>query len=151
MDSYLIMEDQEKLKEMQLPFVKDVAEYCLSLGFWGFCGIDVLFDKNGQGYLVDLNPRVTGSCPSLMVAQLFQDKYGFEYGLFRRNGDNCFYGTEKELFELVEEHNATQETKVVVFSCCEVYSQATKVNLGVYGHDIDECKRVVNTFAKANL
>jgi hypothetical protein len=150
MDSYLIMKDQEMLKEIKLPYVKDVAEYCLSLGFSGFCGIDVLFDKTGQGYLVDVNPRVTGSCPSLMVAQLFQDKYGFEYGLFRRNGDNCYYGSEAELFAQVEVHNATQATKVVVFSCCEIDSQNTKVNIGVYGDDIEECKKVVNMFAKAN-
>ncbi|GKY93298.1 hypothetical protein MPSEU_000297300 [Mayamaea pseudoterrestris] len=150
MDSYLIMKDQDVLKEIQLPFVKDVAEYCLSLGFWGFCGIDVLFDAIGQGYLVDVNPRVTGSCPSLMVAQLFQDKYGFEYGLFRRNGDNCYYGSEAQLFAQVAEHNATQATKVVVFSCCEIDDQNTKVNIGVYGDDIEECKKVVNQFAKAN-
>lgn len=150
MDSYLIMQDQEVLKEMQLPYVKDVAEYCLSLGFWGFCGIDVLFDKEGQGYLVDVNPRVTGSCPSLLVAQLFQDKYGYEYGLFRRNGDNCFYGSEQELFDLVQQHNESQDSKIVVFSCCEVDPKTTKVNIGVYGHDIEECRSVVNSIAKAN-
>lgn len=51
-DSYLLLEHQEKLKDMQLPFVEEVVRYCQALGFWGFCGIDVLFDSKGAGYLV---------------------------------------------------------------------------------------------------
>ena len=63
-DSILCMDDQEELKRLQLPFVEEVVKYCHSLNFWGFCGIDVLFDSNGDGFLVDINPRVTGSCPA---------------------------------------------------------------------------------------
>ena len=33
-DSYLIMEHQEKLKEIQLPFVEEVVKYCHGLGYW---------------------------------------------------------------------------------------------------------------------
>ena len=38
-DSYLEMKDQKSMKEMQLPFVEEVVQYCESLGFWGFTGI----------------------------------------------------------------------------------------------------------------
>ena len=41
-DSYLYMDEQDKLKRMQLPFVEEVVQYCKSLNFWGFLGIDVL-------------------------------------------------------------------------------------------------------------
>jgi hypothetical protein len=150
LDSYLLMKDQAVLKEMQLPFVKDIVAYCHSLSFFGFCGVDVLFDKSGQGYLVDVNPRVTGSCPSLMVAQLFQDKYGFEYGLFRRSGDVCFYGPEEALFEQVETYNVENEgtSKIVIFAVCQVDEQLTKINIGVYGNSLEDCKIVLNRFAQ---
>lgn len=150
MDSYLLMRDQEKLKQMQMPFVKDVVQYCLSLGFWGFCGIDVLFDQNGQGYLVDVNPRVTGSCPSLMVAQLLQDKYGFEYGLFRRNGRITFAGSAEELLSQVSAYNRAQQgsSLIVLFGFWEESPTATKMNIGVYGHSLDECRVVLNRFAQ---
>lgn len=153
LDSYLIMKDQAELKEMQLPFVKDIAEYCQSLGFWGFCGIDVLFDKMGKGYLVDVNPRVTGSCPSLMAAQLFQNKYGFEYGLFRRTGDICFYGCEEKLFQEVTSYNNDHEghSKVLVFSTCPVDDNLTKINIGVYGNSLDACKSILNCFARPKI
>lgn len=55
-DSYLMMEHQEKLKEMQLPFVEEVVRYCRGLDFWGFIGVDVLFDSSGDGYLVGKSP-----------------------------------------------------------------------------------------------
>jgi len=48
--------------------VEEVVQYCMSLGFWGFCGIDVLFDSEGRAYLVDINPDVTGSYPALSLA-----------------------------------------------------------------------------------
>lgn len=151
LDSYLIMPDQEYLKEIQLPFVIDVANYCQSLGFWGFCGIDVLFDASGQGYLVDVNPRVTGSCPSLMVATLFKEKYGFEYGLFRRSGNITYYGSSEQLFAQVAAHNAAQEgsSKIVIFAVMDdEATSTTKVNIGVYGHSLDECRAILNQYAR---
>jgi hypothetical protein len=152
MDSYLIMNDQAHLQELQLPFVKDVAQYCNSLGFWGFCGIDVLFDKSGQGYLVDVNPRVTGSCPSLMVIQLLKDKYGFDFGLFRRNGDISYHGSSEQLFEYVESHNANNQgqSMIVLFGAHEEENRnITKINVGVYGHSVVNCEAVLNLLVKS--
>jgi hypothetical protein len=152
MDSYQVMADQEELKELQLPYVRDVAQYCQSLGFWGFCGIDVLFDKNGKGYLVDVNPRVTGSLPSLMVAQLFQEKYGFEYCMFRRNGNITYHGSAQQLLDEVARYNQANEgfSKIVLFGIYQESEGKTKINIGVYGNDMEKCKAVLNRFAKAN-
>jgi ATP-grasp domain len=148
LDSYLLQADQDHLREIQLPFVQDVANYCHSLGFWGFCGVDVLFDKSGQGYLVDVNPRVTGSCPSLMVATLLKEKYGFDVGLFRRSAKINYFGSSKQLFEEVASYNEANEgqSKVVIFSSIEM-GDLTKINIGVYGFSLDECRTVLNHFA----
>ena len=150
LDSYLIMDDQDLLKEIQLPFVRDVAAYCHSLGFFGFCGVDVLFDATGKGYLVDVNPRVTGSCPSLMVAQLLQDQHGFTCGLFRRSGDICYHGPEEQLFAEVETFNEMHEgtCKVIIFAVCPMDEMFIKINIGVYGNSTDKCKLVLNHFAR---
>lgn len=149
-DSYLHMSDQKKLKEMQLPFVEEVVLYCRSLGFWGFTGVDVLFDSKGRGYLVDINPRVTGSCPALLALTLLEKEYGFQVGLFRRHGDNEFYGSAVELLEQVGTYNKANEGKsrIVIFSMYEAEDGGTRVNIGVYGNDMEECKTVVNRFAK---
>jgi predicted ATP-grasp superfamily ATP-dependent carboligase len=57
----------------KLLYVEDVVKHCESIGFWGFCGIDVLFDKEGVGHLVDVNPRVAGSSPALMIMHLLME------------------------------------------------------------------------------
>jgi ATP-grasp domain len=153
-DSFLDSDDQENLKRMQLPFVEEVVQYCHSLGFWGFCGIDVLFDSKGRGYLVDINPRVTGSCPALMTLNRFRQHFGFKVGLFRRSGNINFYGSAAELFEEVEAYNEANEGKcrVVIHSVVQPDDKndgpaLCRINIGVYGNDMDECRTVLNRFA----
>jgi hypothetical protein len=149
-DSYLIMADQEEMKHLQAPFVEEVVQYCKTLGFWGFCGIDVLFDSKDRGYLVDINPRVTGSCPALMALHILAKQYGFTHGLFRRSGDINYFGSPEKLFEDVSAYNTENEGKsrIVVHSYFLNEKGITRVNVGVYGKDIGECKTVLNRFAK---
>jgi hypothetical protein len=130
--------------------VEEVVQYCESLGFWGFCGIDVLFDSQNNGYMVDINPRVTGSCPAIMTLRVFNQKYGFEYGIFRRGGNISYYGKMEDLMFEVEAFNTANEGKcrIVIHSAFQPGEKNTRMNIGVYGHDMDECKAVLNRFAK---
>jgi len=154
-DSYLVMSEQEELKKIQLPFVEEVVNYCHGLGFWGFCGVDVLFDSNGLGYLVDINPRVTGSCPALMALSQLKREYGFTVGLFRRSGHICYFGKADELLEKVAQYNKENEGKsrIVIHSYYQPdpENDLTKINIGVYGTDMDHCKEVLNTYAHPPL
>lgn len=149
MDSYLEIADQDLLKRMQAPFVEEVVQYCKTLGFWGFCGVDVLFDSEGRGYLVDINPRVTGTCPALMTLHIFAEKFGYKVGLFRRNGNINFYGTNKELVEQVTKYNKENEgnSRIVLHSFYETNEGNSRLTIGVYGNDMEECKTVLNRFA----
>jgi hypothetical protein len=151
-DSYLEWKDQSQLKRMQLPFVEEIVQYCKSLNFWGFCGVDVLFDSMGKGYLVDINPRVTGSCPALMTLKIMHKKYGFECALFRRSGDINYYGPSAKLVDEVREYNKANEGKsrIVIHSMFEPKENHTRLNIGVYGNDMEECKTVLNRFAVPN-
>jgi ATP-grasp domain len=153
-DSTIIMSEQDELRDLQMPFVQDVAQYCLSLGFWGFCGIDVLFDTAGVGYVVDVNPRVTGSCPSIMVAQRLHATQGYEYCLFRRKSKFPFRGSRTELFDQVDAYNAQQAGRnmIVLASVCELEDPhtglvKTLVNIGAYSTvSIQECQDILDTF-----
>lgn len=101
--------------------------------------------------MVDINPRVTGSCPALMTLQKLQEKYDFSVGLFRRSGDINFYGTPQQLFDRVSAFNEEKEGKmrIVIYS---VYSPEGKdtcrINIGVYGNSLAECKEVLNSYAE---
>ena len=153
MDSYLEMKDQDELQKLQAPFVEEVVQYCKTLGFWGFCGIDVLFNSKGDGYLVDINPRVTGTCPALMSMSLLNHQYGYTVGLFRRNGNINFYGSNAELVRQVTQYNVDHDTKskIVLHSFYETDEGNSRITIGVYGFDMEECKRVLNQFAQPAL
>lgn len=149
-DSTIEMKEQASLQEMQLPFVKDVAKYFHSLGFWGFCGVDVLFNKEGKGYLVDVNPRCTGSSPAIMVAHRLHARYGFEQCLFRRSAKYAFPGSPDELLEQVDFYNAENVNKsmIVLSAFTEIAPGCTIVQLGVYGgNSLDDCESVLDRFA----
>ena len=123
---------------------------CKSLNFWGFLGIDVLFNTAGRGYLVDINPRVTGSSPALITLHLLKKAYGFMCGLFRRTGDINFYGTSQQLLDRAHAYNVEHEgsSRVVIHSFYEaIPGKQIRMNIGVYGTDMDECKTVLNEFA----
>jgi ATP-grasp domain len=157
-DATIVMADQEELRELQLPFVQDVARYCLSLGFWGLCGIDVLFDANGQGYLVDLNPRVTGSCPALMVAQRLYHQYGYDFCYYRRKTKMAYRGTAERLLADVDEYNRSQagSSCIVLTAFFELpleedatMGPRTRVEMAVYANSsLEECQQVLDRFTK---
>ena len=101
-----------------------------------------------------INPRVTGSCPAIMTLQLLNAQFGFEVALFRRSGNVTFAGPAKELVELVDTYNEEHmgKSRIVLASFLEVVPGVkTKMNIGVYGNDMSECKEVLDRFAQPDF
>jgi ATP-grasp domain len=148
-DSTMDKSQQAELQALQMPGARDVADYLLSLGFWGLCGIDVLIDEHGQRHVVDVNPRVTGTCPALLTFHHMQKSFGFDYGLFRRSSSHAYPGTVAQLCEEVEAFNQTHngESRAVLFSVSEVDPECTLLNIGVYGKSLDECEEYLDHFS----
>ena len=152
-DSTIVISEYDQLRDIQLPFVYDVVKYCQSVGFWGFCGVDVLFDTDGKGYLVDVNPRVTGSLPAIMVGQLLHDRYGYEYCLFRRSARYAYRGTADQFVHDVNEYNKANagNSIIVINSFAQETESRTLVQFGVYGNrGLDDCQVVLDRFAPPN-
>jgi hypothetical protein len=148
MDSIVLLDEQDELRDLQLPYAREVVDYCLSLGFWGFCGIDVLFDAAGDGFVVDVNPRTTGTSPALMLAQLFDKEYGYRAGLMRRSSSYAFPGSAEELLEQVEAFNESGQGRVVLLSFYEYAPNKTWLNIAVHGETLDFCREVLDRFAQ---
>jgi len=84
-----------------------------------------------------------------MALQSLSKKYGFRLGLFRRGGDINYYGTTDQLLTEVEEYNDANEGKslIVLHSMYQHSDNKVRLNIGVYGNDMEECKTVLNRFA----
>lgn len=112
----------------------------------------VPFDSHIVAFFYCSNPRVTGSCPALMTLHKLSKKYGFQVGLFRRGGKNTYRGPASELLEKVKAYNTEHEGKsrIVIHSMVEYADKGyTKINIGVYGNNLGECKQVIDEYAKS--
>ena len=85
-----------------------------------------------------------------MTLSLFKKKYGFTVGLFRRSGNINYYGSQTELLKKVTAYNSNNEGKsrIVIHSMFEPEEGRSRINIGVYGNDMEDCKKVLNRFAK---
>ena len=85
-----------------------------------------------------------------MTLQVFHKKYGFECGLFRRGGNISYYGKMDDMMAEVDAYNKSHEgrSRIVIHSAFEPEENHTRMNIGVYGNDMEECKTVLNRFAQ---
>ena len=86
-----------------------------------------------------------------MTLNIFNKTLGFKFRLFCHSGDTNFYGTAEKLLGKVAAYNKVHKgmSRVVVHSMYEPKEgRRTRVNIGVYGMDLEECKTVLNHFAK---
>jgi hypothetical protein len=81
-------EAQAGLRDTFSRTIKDTIT-CLPPDFIGWVGIDVLVDSQGQQWVVDLNPRMTGSMHVCLLSHFFWKKRGLKYaqtGSFESTG-----------------------------------------------------------------
>jgi hypothetical protein len=60
------------------------------------------------------------------------------------------YGSNATLVEEVTRYNKDHDTKskIVLHSFYETDEGNSRITIGVYGFDMDECKRILNQFAQ---
>jgi hypothetical protein len=149
-DSTFVFDLQADMQALLSPYALDTARYMLSQGFWGFAGIDVLFDKFDKGYVVDVNPRVTGSMPALLVSCQVKQKYGFTVGKFRKSTKWIYSGSVSQLLAAANEWNDANTTKghVVLFSVFEKASDCSQLNIAVWSNSDEECQEIFALFCE---
>jgi ATP-grasp domain len=152
-DSTMEMLRQQELQDLMGPLAKQVVDYSLSRGYWGFCGIDVLVGPDGRGWVVDVNPRVTGTMPALMVAKQIHNQLGLQYGKFRKSSKYAYAGPADELWGKIDEYNELHQgcSRIVVFSFFEVSSELTQCNMAVFGDSHEACEAVLDTFLQLKV
>ncbi len=93
--------------------VQAAGSYLHSQSYFGVVGVDILQDNQGQCFLVDVNPRLTGVSPFLMASRQFKNE-GYDQGIYQASGR--FPGTLNQLIAVAEK---ISDAKVLVLSACQ--------------------------------
>jgi len=117
--------EQEEGRKRYCDAVLATARCLHSHGYFGVVGIDVLTNADGQQFLVDVNPRLTGVSPFLMASRRFADQ-GMNEGVYVAS--QTFAGSLDELFQAAESISQTNgDAIVLVLSACENADTATTI------------------------
>ena len=103
-------EIQDQLHGKFLNIAESAAEYLHQKSYFGVVGIDILEDKTGQCFLVDINPRLTGITPFLIASRLFLAE-GFIHGIYAASV--ALKGNLETVISQVEE---IRSAKVIILS-----------------------------------
>ncbi|CZT17209.1 uncharacterized protein RCC_03041 [Ramularia collo-cygni] len=72
----------------------------LPIEFVGWIGIDVLVDEVGRQYVIDLNPRMTGSMPICLLSRYFWKEQQLR---FAQTGSFSYVGRSEDVDDLLRE------------------------------------------------
>lgn len=131
-------EIQDKFYPEFYEIAEPVAHYLHKNGYFGIVGIDILQTKANGFFLVDLNPRLTGITPFLMMARTFIAD-GFSHGLYAASVD-----IEGSLSAVITRAQAMSDARVLVLSAYEAPgSSTTKCHLSISGTSQAACEHAL--------
>jgi len=133
---------QSKLAAPLREVISPVARHLHRKGYFGVVGVDVLQDKHDRFFVVDINPRITGASPFLVVSRLLV-KNDLWAGLYVASVE--YRGT---LHSLIEHAENEGDGMIVILSAIErPQDNATVCHVTVNSDSLDACKSVFkNTF-----
>ena len=106
-----------ELQEQLLPelgkMIEPAGKYLHECGYVGVVGIDILRDRSGDMFLVDVNPRLTGITPFLMASRIFA-REGLNEGIYQAS---CRF--KGSFSQLVAEAESLKNARVLVHSAFE--------------------------------
>ena len=126
---------QETLRQLLLPAVKPIADYLHKHGYFGVVGVDVLKDDTGQLYVIDINARINGSTPFLIMYRSLQLQ-GFAFGGYYPS--LTFRGSVTELLQTFPEESSL---KMVVLSTMDAPQyKGIQCHIGLFGDSEVSCE-----------
>lgn len=116
-----------------------VSAYLHRHGYFGVVGIDILENKKGEFFLVDLNPRLTGITPFLMASRVFIPE-GYTHGVYAASID--LTGNLNDAIKRVE---AISDTRVLILSAYQAPDAETvKCHISISGKTSEACAQALS-------
>ena len=128
-------EAQAGLGDLLMDTIRDTTRR-LPDAFMGWCGLDIVIDEKGKQWVVDLNPRFTGSMPICLLSDHFSKRRGMrlaEFAVFQYGGE-C-----DDIYDILSlEINSG---KIVLNSVMSIGAQSNMVDLVWGGRDREDIIR----------
>lgn len=129
---------QDELYEDFLKIAEPVAKYLFERGYFGVVGIDILRNKNNDFFLVDLNPRLTGSTPFLIASRLFISD-GYTQGVYAASVE-----LSGDLSDIIKRAEEIKEARVLILSACqEPDASSTKCHISISANNYQMCTKTL--------
>lgn len=127
--------EQPALEDLLKPTLVPVAAKLHEWQYSGVVGVDILIDSEGKHYVIDINPRLNGSTPMVLVSKVMGAQ-GWDAGIFLSGIK--FQGTLAELITAIENVNGG---KMMLFGVYEAEGYLN-CNIGVWGKTTPEAEEV---------
>ena len=136
----------ELRKPVYEEFILPIKNFLHNSGYFGIVNIEILVDKEGRRYLVDLNCRLPG-----VLAQLFMAPYmaTLGYPMSLMTTSKVLTCTRKELFAMAEEINNQSIGKVIVLAAEDVDGKL-KADLAVFAETMAGIQVLIDTLEQNN-
>ncbi len=136
-------EEQERRFDELAKMIAPTAQYLHAQAYFGVVGIDVVTNGDGQQFLVDVNPRLTGITPFLMASRMFAAE-GLGEGIYLASFK--FMGSLEQLISKAETfRQSPSPARVVVLSAFEEPSgEYTTCHLSVTSESQTQNQRVLS-------
>jgi hypothetical protein len=105
---------QTGLLEPFTEIVLATADHLHRQGYFGVVGVDILRDRDGSCFLVDVNPRLTGITPFLMASRIFNQEDGLTEGIYQAS-----FRFEGALDALIQSAESHEDCRVTILSAFE--------------------------------
>ncbi|MCP5517733.1 MAG: ATP-grasp domain-containing protein [Verrucomicrobiales bacterium] len=129
---------QEVLQRELDPVVRPVAVYLHRHGYAGVVGVDVVRDGAGQLWVVDLNPRINGSTPLLLMSKAM-GRRGWSSGWYAPS--RRFRGSVGGL--LAAARKLSPGEIVVLSYAAEESGRFTACHLAAFGESQADCRELM--------
>lgn len=126
-------EIQDDLYDDFFRIAEPVAQYLHQKGYFGVVGIDILQNRKGEFFLVDLNPRLTGITPFLMTSRLFIAD-GYNHGIYAASVE-----LPGRLNDVIKRAEAMTETRVLILSAYHAPHSTIKCHISISGSSLMAC------------
>ena len=128
---------QSDLERLLMDTVRETTRL-LPESFVGWGGVDIVIDEKGKQWVVDLNPRLTGSMTICLLSGHFYERLGLPYAEF---ASFQYRGATGDIYDLLSPQ--IESGHIVVNAITGIDDQLNMADLVWGGRDKDDLRRTV--------